>query len=68
MMVTEDKTSLLLTLERLVERLSAPDLTATEANEIRPRLHGVLAALNEGGQKAHVDPAYRRELRPAVPA
>jgi hypothetical protein len=37
-----DKSEIVQTLQCLMERLSAPDLTAAEANNLRPRLLGLL--------------------------
>ena len=47
-------------LQRLMDRLSAPDLTAAEAQDLRLRLEGLLAALDSA------PPARRPEAaRPA---
>ncbi|MFO0910488.1 MAG: hypothetical protein U0794_19445 [Isosphaeraceae bacterium] len=41
-----DRTQVLQTLQGLMERLTSPDLTAAEANDLRPRLNGLLEALD----------------------
>jgi hypothetical protein len=48
------------TLQGLVERLSAPDLTAAEANVLRPRLFRLLQALDDAEPGRDGAPAGRK--------
>lgn len=41
-----DRSHLVESLSGLMERLSAPDLTAAEANDLRPRLFGLLQRID----------------------
>ena len=41
----QDTSEIVQTLQGLMERLSAPDLTASEANDLRPRLLGLLESM-----------------------
>lgn len=43
-----EKHGIVASLQGLTERLAAPDLTAAEARELRPRLLGLLASLEPG--------------------
>lgn len=40
-----DQSDLVQTLQGLMDRLSSPDLTVAEANDLRPRLFGLLDTL-----------------------
>lgn len=57
-MVLDQKTLQIQTLQGLVDRLSAPDLTASESDELRPRLFLLLASIN--------GPAYEKLAEPPV--
>jgi hypothetical protein len=46
-------------LERLIDRLSAPDLTACEANDLRPRLLEILERIEIERERINGDPARR---------
>ena len=45
MPAVQDTSEIVQALQGLMERLSAPDLTASEANDLRPRLLGLLASM-----------------------
>ena len=45
MPATHDTSEIVQTLQGLMERLSAPDLTASEANDLRPKLLGLIASM-----------------------
>jgi hypothetical protein len=49
MLDAREKNRLLHSLQGLMERLSAPDLTVAEANDLRPKLFGLLRSLENGG-------------------
>jgi hypothetical protein len=45
-----DKTSVVQTLQRLLDRLSDPDLTAAEAQELRPHLFRLVESIDADGR------------------
>ena len=52
MNATLEKARIVQSLTGLMERLSAPDLTAAESEVLRPRLFGLLKAVEEKGLDA----------------
>jgi hypothetical protein len=49
MNATLEKARIVQSLAGLMERLSAPDLTAAESDVLRPRLYGLLQVIEEKG-------------------
>jgi len=51
-----DQSELVQTLQGLMDRLSSPDLTVAEANDLRPRLFGLLETIDGmTSPNSHVD-------------
>ena len=57
------KSPIVQTLQGLVERLSAPDLTAAEARDLRPRLLGLLETLETENPRRNTASGDRKVAR-----
>ncbi len=53
---TQEKLSIVQALQRLTERLAAPDLTAAEAQELQPGLLSLLEALENANFECDENP------------
>ena len=60
---TASKSPIVQTLEGLVERLSAPDLTAAEAQDLRPRLLSLLESLETDHPRRNSATSDRKAAR-----
>ncbi|MGE3822037.1 MAG: hypothetical protein AB7I30_21700 [Isosphaeraceae bacterium] len=66
MTVLDSKSLRIQTLQGLIDRLSSPDLTASEANELRPRLFRLLSTFDGPAFPGFADPVDYPETRRSI--